>query len=814
MNIFLIFTMLAIFLIPLWILFGRSSSNKSIPESRPDHSPITDEPFPEDTETEYQDRNKKENRLDDITKIDSDFDLPYDSTRIIPEESPFSIYKGTLDNAEYYTNNGDFSTALDLYEGLNQRISNPEIREKINENIDYLNNYQQIAATREKEKRFRDADSDENEIKLSLGGKDYSPQNIKIDITPTSMNADFNMDTVIDTISEQISRLNPALQESSEKIEEIIQYKNELQQLKGELKSLHDLKEESHRVREERLRHEIEEIKSIKEGLSKAPLPEKQSNEIELLKQEIRSLRDDQRKALSAASNSFAPVANHNDLSAETSDSASVVPEATTDEGQKIEVTKLPEPADQNVKITEMPEHNELEALKLKVDSVSNELTIKNNPQSMPEIPVTESAASSIESQKAMKAHELELLELRSKVARLESEQFSATSESSSRENEQLRSQIEDMQQQMEELRSHSDESAALHELKDRISRFENQSLSKSLDREQMERIVKEVEQLAQNARLSDDVERKIETLIKNQLSASTDQLSHQKLEDITSQLGELKNELAGSQQTKPAFPTESAGSSSPTPPSSTDTNQTSDPADSHQPEDSTEEAKPAISSGSSVDFSKKTSGEDSTADSVTTQDTNLQLSADEKEDAKKDDFETLEEYINGPKYDEPSEDEILEKILADSAKNEEKEYEIRGTDNSKDFSDDFDLSKLFAKPSAIDSRDEEFYNQFTERNKHRVKKELPILHVSYKFDKLPEISSLSKESNVIANTFYKYKTLLEKANEYIKRRRVKDALNYYQVVMDQDIPDEFKIMLQQNIDDLKEYLEKYMLNM
>lgn len=52
---------------------------------------------------------------------------------------------------------------------------------------------------------------------------------------------------------------------------------------------------------------------------------------------------------------------------------------------------------------------------------------------------------------------------------------------------------------------------------------------------------------------------------------------------------------------------------------------------------------------------------------------------------------------------------------------------------------------------------------------------------------------------------------MLEKAGDYIKRRRVKDALNYYKVILDQNIPKEFKTMVQKNVNDLNEYLEKYM---
>ena len=52
---------------------------------------------------------------------------------------------------------------------------------------------------------------------------------------------------------------------------------------------------------------------------------------------------------------------------------------------------------------------------------------------------------------------------------------------------------------------------------------------------------------------------------------------------------------------------------------------------------------------------------------------------------------------------------------------------------------------------------------------------------------------------------------MLEKANEYLQKRKVKDAINYYKVVMAQNIPPEFKTMIRTNINDLTEYLEKFL---
>lgn len=105
---------------------------------------------------------------------------------------------------------------------------------------------------------------------------------------------------------------------------------------------------------------------------------------------------------------------------------------------------------------------------------------------------------------------------------------------------------------------------------------------------------------------------------------------------------------------------------------------------------------------------------------------------------------------------------------------------------------------------------EEKFYRKFL-RHEKRKKKELPILKVSYDFTKLPDDFSLSKDKNILEYSFYKYKGLLEKANELIKTRNVKDAINYYKVVLSQNIPFEFKAMLRKNINELTEYIEKYL---
>gem|GEM_PF-652943 len=213
----------------------------------------------------------------------------------------------------------------------------------------------------------------------------------------------------------------------------------------------------------------------------------------------------------------------------------------------------------------------------------------------------------------------------------------------------------------------------------------------------------------------------------------------------------------------------------------------------------------------------------------------------------KKDEFQLLEEMMSGPKFDEPSEEEVLAKILNDavkehskqSNKNKKTDQEDKNNKSEKDnLKEDFELVSDYLKSDEGNMptdeavmekilrdamRSKEFRgsssdSQDTETSKlprgfqppTRKKRELPILRVSYNFSRLPDEFTLSIDKNHLEYSFYKFKPLLEKAAELVKRRKVKDAINYYKVVMDQEIPQEFKDMLHQNIHDLNEYLTKY----
>ncbi len=170
--------------------------------------------------------------------------------------------------------------------------------------------------------------------------------------------------------------------------------------------------------------------------------------------------------------------------------------------------------------------------------------------------------------------------------------------------------------------------------------------------------------------------------------------------------------------------------------------------------------------------------------------------------------WELISQYGKEKELDALTDEDIFSKILRDDHKGKiQDSIEILG-DRKRQEGPASEVND--AEYSRKNREDEEFYEKFL-RHERRVRKELPILKVSYDFSRLPDEFSLSRDKNILEYSFYKYKPLLEKANGFIKTRRVRDALNYYKMVMNQNIPPEFKSMIRRNINDLTEYLEKYL---
>jgi hypothetical protein len=180
-----------------------------------------------------------------------------------------------------------------------------------------------------------------------------------------------------------------------------------------------------------------------------------------------------------------------------------------------------------------------------------------------------------------------------------------------------------------------------------------------------------------------------------------------------------------------------------------------------------------------------------------------------EKEAEPEEEWELLSRYGKDNDDETLTDEDIYAKILEDDSREKiQDSIEILGED--KKSSDEGPLGISNAEYDKKQQEEEEFYEKFL-KHERRIRKELPILKVTYDFSRLPDEFSLSRDKNILEYSFYRYKPILEKANGFIKTRHVRDALNYYKTVMQQNIPPEFKVMIRKNINDLTEYLEKYL---
>lgn len=87
-----------------------------------------------------------------------------------------------------------------------------------------------------------------------------------------------------------------------------------------------------------------------------------------------------------------------------------------------------------------------------------------------------------------------------------------------------------------------------------------------------------------------------------------------------------------------------------------------------------------------------------------------------------------------------------------------------------------------------------------------------PFITLTYDFNKIPHHFLLSKDHNILEYAYYKYKPMLVKAQKFIRKKQITKALNYYRVIRDQQIPETLRKMVDKNIHDISEYLEKYLM--
>lgn len=86
-----------------------------------------------------------------------------------------------------------------------------------------------------------------------------------------------------------------------------------------------------------------------------------------------------------------------------------------------------------------------------------------------------------------------------------------------------------------------------------------------------------------------------------------------------------------------------------------------------------------------------------------------------------------------------------------------------------------------------------------------------PFLTLTYDFTRIPHKNPLSKNHSILEYAYYKYKPMLIKAQRFIQKKQITRALNYYRVIKDQQIPDELRIMIDKNISDITDYMNKFL---
>ena len=91
-------------------------------------------------------------------------------------------------------------------------------------------------------------------------------------------------------------------------------------------------------------------------------------------------------------------------------------------------------------------------------------------------------------------------------------------------------------------------------------------------------------------------------------------------------------------------------------------------------------------------------------------------------------------------------------------------------------------------------------------------KEEEPFFVLSYDFTKIPDISELSRSNYEMGYAYQRYRSMLIKAQDLVRHKMLRNALNYYEVVANQNIPEELRKMVNQNMNEITTYLSRNLL--
>ncbi len=863
MNIILIIILITILMILSWAIFSNKTDTSIAIKPEPE-KPLTEEPekilrrrsADREIEKEFPaGKISPDSSIEtshDRDEVSGQIQLPFPTSEIIPDGSRFKLYKRALINSEIYARRGDIETAVSLFKGVKDRILDSDIRSKIESNINYLNHYRQ-RRDEDFKKRVDSAYSGQqpSELRLKIDGP--VPQTINIGLPEKSI---INTDEIIQKLSEQISR-------------ELGTIKNEIETLKSrpeerfnldnyaEFSNLqhkfNTLKERFDEVTNDRINtlNEINKFHRLNaEELEKNRESDHTPETRQILKEikkEIDNLSD-LRHSLNSLHNKIEDMSNFNIPESKTQptiiqakydspipihfDPKPVLelldrinqqkkeekPETPPPKPEK-SFFKEPEPFEE-VKTDELT-YDELDEIheEIPIDDEIHEEELIFDVPAQEEMPGTEIVEDIPEKEAPAENVTIddftydELDEIREEIPiddEIHEEEliFDVPVQEEMPEAEI----IEDIPDEETPAENVTIDDLTYEELDDIHEEFPSEEVPESAE----ELFPIEKIPIEETAEVDEEPEKGAEDLTVN-ADLTDDDIS---IDDLTTlEAEELINEISPETEDHivpeaPLFeePVETAENEN-YPDieheieseddlindlSDDEINKFSREDEAGIPETITEPKKPVP---------EEKTKDKTTADEIlkTEKEKEIEKHTDAEEDPN--DFDLLSD-IGKIKDDSTLTDEdIFEKILKDDKnKNDDSAFEILGDMHKDDQEISFNDSILDGKMKA----EQDFYKKFIKADRIK-KKELPILKVSYDFKKLPDQFSLSREKNILEYSFYKYKPMLQKADEYIKHRHVKDAINYYKVVLDQNIPIEFKAMIKKNIRDLTEYLEKYL---
>lgn len=796
MSIILVISLVIILLLLAWALFGSRGAPAEIPEKKAPAE--NDEPervlrrrasdraiekeFPEEKMPEATGREP----LPGMQEPSGALQLPFSANEIIPDNSRFRLYKRTLINSEVYARKGDIETAISLFRGVRDRILDSSVREKIEGNIEYLNHFRQRRDDDIKKKiesKISEQQQAGGELRLKIDGP--VPSTINIGLPEKSINSE----EIISKISEQIAKELNTIRDEVDKLRAKPDEKFDLDDyaefasLQHELKTLKDKFSEISGDRDKAL-NELSRLRELKEQEAARDIERDKSDLMNQIKNEMEKLNT-LKNSLDKLHDRFddmvnIPEANRAPAIIEARYEAPIP--IHFDPKPVLEILeKLNEKKAEPVKEEPVPEPPKNEAPPEEELFTSEELEqlaeleAPEEPESIPEFkeaePHDELTLDEIEGFEEELSGEVELHHEEELFPEPEifpepevfpdfdTEQQAGTAEAAEEIPELTEQETEEI---LDEYQAEESEAVPLEpaeespleapEEPESIPEFHEEELPDELTLDEIEGFE---EELSEEAKLSETVEPE-----KEEISAEEPQVETPP---------EIPEQAELSLETDEALPA--------------DTSQ----AVNEKPEETLEEPlipEEVLKSEKEKEIEKHTEAEEDPND-----------------------FDLVSEY-GKPKDDSTLTDEdIFEKIIKDdNKKTDDSQFEILGERQKDEQEYTFDDSRLDEKKK----NDLDFYKKFIKPDRIK-KRELPILRVSFDFKKLPDEFSLSREKNILEYSFYKYKPMLQKADEFIKHRQVRDAINYYKVVADQNIPVEFKAMIRRNIRDLTEYLEKYL---